>query len=117
MSPEKTKILLDTFPTLYKDLDWGFQCKDGWFDLLYALSASIDKLITEPDKTIYTVQQIKSKFSSLRFYMGNSTHAMDSLIFQAEADSKYICEQCGQPGQQRGDKGWIYTACDQHIKE
>ena len=50
MSPELTKQLYDKFPDLFKEKDlppeqsnmyWGFQCSDGWYNIIYTLCCLI----------------------------------------------------------------------------
>jgi hypothetical protein len=43
MNIENTQKLLTTYPFLYRELiEWGFECGDGWFDLVWQLSAEIE---------------------------------------------------------------------------
>lgn len=51
MSPELTHKLLKRFPVLYQDyyspmsqtcMCWGFECNDGWFDIIWQLSLAIE---------------------------------------------------------------------------
>lgn len=51
MKPENTKKLLTRFPILYRQyylpmtqtcMCWGFECGDGWFDLLWMVSLAIE---------------------------------------------------------------------------
>jgi len=60
--------------------------------------------------------QVKEKFATLRFYTNGIPlkyeKEHDALIERAECRSAETCEQCGQPGRERG-KGWFYTACDE----
>ena len=49
-----TRKLLDYFPKLYRPCespfaDWGFECGNGWFELVYKLSEDLQmKQIREP---------------------------------------------------------------------
>lgn len=53
MSPEKDNQLCRNYPILYKDryasmyatcMCWGFECGDGWFDLLDELSGKLEAM-------------------------------------------------------------------------
>jgi hypothetical protein len=42
MSPDKERRLREAFPALYRRvLPFGFECGDGWFDLLWTLSDTL----------------------------------------------------------------------------
>jgi len=87
---------------------WGFDCGDGWFDILDRLSARISEL--DPD---CEALQVKEKFGTLRFYHTSGVPAVEKAVDDAEAESAATCEECGKPGQLRG-KGWLVTRCDEH---
>jgi hypothetical protein len=60
-----------------------------------------------------TLDQIKEKFGTLRFYYTGGDDVIDGMVRMAESMSGVTCETCGNPGQQRGG-GWIRTLCDHH---
>jgi hypothetical protein len=101
---------------------WGFSCDDGWFDLIDELFGNIQSYIDNnshaPDRIIpqVTVDQVKEKFGTLRFYTTGGDRLIDGMIWFAESMSGRICETCGAPGKTRG-RGYIYTACNEHAKE
>lgn len=81
----------------------GFDCDDGWFDLVWTLSRALDKAASrdglEPsDEAWPEATQVKQKFGSLRFRIKNGTREMEALIGAAQAASETICEICGAPG-------------------
>jgi len=118
-SKSKLDQLRDKYPTLYKALPYGFQCSDGWYDLLDTLSAVIlretERLPEEARDGLFVIQ-VKEKFGGLRFYMEKSTPFIDGAISLAESISYRTCEECGQPGRTRNG-GWIRVLCDAHHKE
>ena len=63
-----------------------------------------------------TLDQVKEKFGTLRFYYTGGDDYIRGLVSMAEAMSSVTCEQCGAPGKLVGS-GWLYTACDAHTKE
>jgi hypothetical protein len=77
----------------------------GWSKLINNLYDA------KPKKTI--VQQVKEKYSTLRFYVDNSPQWFDDLINYYETQSGVICEQCGNPGRTRCNRGWYLTLCDE----
>jgi hypothetical protein len=60
-----------------------------------------------------TVDQVKEKFGSLRFYYTGGDDVVDGMVRMAESMSAVMCEQCGAPGKLQG-KGWLKTRCEQH---
>lgn len=69
--------LLDDFPQLFRhrnetSMQRGFECGDGWFDLIYKLSEDIEAAARESglnsdDPAWPLCRQVKEKFGSLRF--------------------------------------------------
>jgi hypothetical protein len=88
----------------------GFECEDGWFDLLWNLCEKIEPFAPED----FRVQQIKESFGSLRFYASHyGVQEVYEQIQVAEAKSEVICEVCGKDGKLRGGL-WLRTLCDEH---
>lgn len=140
MNEENCKKLTDRFPMFqsqgvdprYPFPMFGFECGDGWFQLLWDLCEDLEQLekkfldsLPEEDKAKtlleggwpgLEVHQVKEKFGTLRFYVGAATDEMHDRINEAEKKSAEICEVCGKPGKIRG-RMWIYCACDEHTRE
>ena len=117
MNKEHTEYLYKTYPNLYQRhslsmqetcMCWGFECGDGWFDLIKELSENLEPLGV-------VAEQVKEKFGTLRFYVGGvPTEIADQVwdaIEEAEQKSETTCELCGAPGELRGT-GWVSTLCD-----
>ena len=125
MREDLDKRLCAEFPLLYRDrhgdkmktcMCWGFP-GDGWFHLLYRLSAKLEPLIAaQPEEKRAVAAQVKEKFGGLRFYMDFATKEMNSLINEAELEALRTCEMCGVPGEQRSG-GWIKTLCNWCVDE
>ncbi len=102
-------------------MSYGFDCDDGWFDLIRTLSQKIEDAARqtglEPKNNAWPeATQVKQKMGSLRFYLYDPTEVMTALIRKAEQDSAKICETCGNPGATvRSSR--IQTLCDIHEKE
>ena len=114
MNKENTEALIKRFPNLYQgcglspkesNMCFGFECGDGWFDLIEELSTKL-----EPMGVIAT--QVKEKYGGLRFYVASATDEAWDLIDEAEEKSEAICETCGDPGRLRTNQGWDKTLCD-----
>lgn len=87
----------------------------GWVDLLIATQAWLDEHHAD-----VSWSQIKQKIGGLRLYHGGlrgAFNVVDEIITIAEhVLSECICETCGSPGQVRDRNGWLYTACDGHVR-
>jgi hypothetical protein len=99
---------------------WGFDCGDGWYNILNQLMGNIQHHIDWKNRKgevvpQVTLDQVKEKFGTLRFYYSGGDDAIDGMVRMAESMSGVTCEECGSPGKRRG-KGWIYTACEAHTK-
>lgn len=122
VSPELEQKLIDKYPQLFtasggapssSPVALGFECGDGWFDLIDILSAQLSELdpVDEGDGAhpIRAVQ-VKEKYGTLRFYVGVTTNEATALIDFAEALSARICETCGNRGRRYGT-AWLKTLC------
>jgi len=117
MKTELTDFLNQTFPNLYRGprgRGMGFECGDGWFDLIAELSKKLEaEIMKQPvdDQQYIMASQVKEKFGTLRFYMSTETDEMSKLINEAEDKSAETCEVCGAKGELHQD-GWWSTLCD-----
>jgi hypothetical protein len=147
MDKEHTKYLFETYPFFgyenwkndpqrlrYTLMPFGFECSDGWFDLIDTLCKEITYIFDDvkwnikfKDKEAYErgdyikvedirVLQVKEKFGGLRFYTGGIpvevAEKVYAAISMAESMSYVICEECGCPGKLREDRSWLLTLCD-----
>lgn len=128
MSPELERRLREKYPKLYAGcaqppakslMAFGFECDDGWFDLLDVLSAQL-MLIAEAFAAknsggtfdgSFRATQVKEKLGGLRFYVGPCSDEGLAAIEFAEAMSERVCETCGNRGRTRG-VSWFKTLCD-----
>ena len=62
-----------------------------------------------------TVNQVKEKFGTLRFYYSGGDDYIDGLVAMAESMSAATCEECGAPGRVRHG-GWLRCLCDEHAQ-
>ena len=112
MNPDLTQKLLDKYPKLFSNQQfWGFECGDGWYDILDHLCGAITQYTHDPDE-VY-VDQIKEKFGRLRFYLSREDNVMQGMVTLAEYMSGHICEICGERGELRTGS-WLVTLCDMH---
>jgi hypothetical protein len=145
---------------------WGFDCGDGWFNILNQLMGNIqhhidwkekqrnlaiehNNMVTQCREGIFdlfeksmeqvvdpvykekrlaellekgfrqvpelipqvTLDQVKEKFGTLRFYYTGGDDAIDGMVRMAESMSGVTCEECSAPAKTHGP-GWIRTICD-----
>jgi len=95
---------------------WGFECADGWFNLLNLLMQNIQSHCDWKQDTCpqVIVKQVKEKFGTLRFYYEGGDEYVAGLVALAESMSGIMCEGCGAPAKTSGGlngKGWIKTMC------
>jgi len=106
MNQEHTDYLFKNFPFFHPEapfteslMSYGFDCGDGWFDLIKKLCEKLMALDLEG----FRVVQVKKKFSGLRFYVdfapgidGDKIETVSLLIEEAEEESYDICDICGK---------------------
>lgn len=114
----KFEKMVEMFPNLYrKGFMIGNSVNEGWYQLLFELSARLDLLVKShiaehpEDKTPPTALQVKEKFGRLRFYMSKPTEEMSDLLYEYECKSNTICERCGEPGNLYSINNWLKTVC------
>jgi len=174
MKQELDKLLCERYPKMMVNRNknmqetcmcWGFECGDGWFNILDQLMGSIQHHIDWKEKqrkwaidynemaaqakagnfdlfeesmkdTLsaeykekrlgeivagdfrevpelipqVTLDQVKEKFGTLRFYYTGGDDYISGLVSMAESMSGVTCEECSAPAQTHGP-GWIRTIC------
>ena len=176
MKRELDEYLCKVYPKMMVNRDksmqetcmcWGFECGDGWFQILNQLMSNIQHHIDwrerqrdldikfnemavqlkAGDSTLFdesmkdmlnrdfvekrkqelidlplreikecpqvTLDQVKEKFGTLRFYYTGGDEYISGLVSMAESMSGVTCETCGKPGTSTGGS-WIKTACKEH---
>jgi hypothetical protein len=130
MNEENTKKLFNSYPILYQDKNmtpqetlicFGFECGDGWFELINQLSLKLEELNNNnlPNGSCVVASQVKEKYSTLRFYIHfqgffseQEKEYVCKEIKEAEKKSSITCEFCGaENGISRNDFGWLKTLC------
>lgn len=146
MRQELDKLLCEKYPKLMVNRNkpmietcmcWGFECGDGWFNILDRLMGNIQHHIDWKEKQRQwaidfnskaapedtrevpeiipqvTLDQVKEKFGTLRFYYTGGDEYISGLVSMAESMSGVTCEECGSPGETKG-QGWLVTLCETH---
>ena len=135
MNKQNTDKLYKDFLELFyeKDLSiqescmpWGFECEDGWFDLIYKCCEEITSYCNKNKIPIIHIGGVKQKFGSLRIdwnwpnpldqeeHFKNHHHfeKIDALIERFEKMSVRVCESCGKIGHIDYSYGWLIALCD-----
>jgi ribosomal protein S14 len=104
MNIENTERLLTAYPLLYRELrESSFECGDGWFDLVWQLSAEIESLaylegISKITEAWPSIVILKQKFGSLRVQFDKEvSEHIEALLSNAYNQSMETCELCGAP--------------------
>ena len=127
MKQELDQLLCERYPKMLVNrhkpmtetaMCWGFECGDGWFNILDRLMDNIQHHINWKNRDgnvvpQVTLDQVKEKFGTLRFYYTGGDDYISGLVSMAESMSGITCETCGNPGT-TGGQGWISTLCETH---
>ena len=125
MKQELDKLLCEKYPKMMVNRNknmqetcmcWGFECGDGWYNILNQLMGNIQHHIDWKNRkeevvAQVTLDQVKEKFGTLRFYYSGGDDAIDGMVRMAESMSGVTCEECSAPAQTHGP-GWIRTICE-----
>jgi len=132
MKKENDEYLCKVYPKMMVNRDkdmketcmcWGFECGDGWFQILNQLMGNIQSYIDwqNREKEVVrqvTLDQVKEKFGTLRFYYTGGDDYIRGLVAMAESMSGVICEECGKPATTNWPTlpqgGWVRTRCKEH---
>ncbi len=123
MSPELDKLLVERYPSIFRDrngnikescMPFGFECGDGWFNILNQLCSTIEHRSKHSDCDQVIATQVKEKFGTLRFYFNGGDDYIDGAVELAEMLSSVTCEKCGSPAKTENSGGWLSTSCGNH---
>ena len=121
-------LLKKDFPNLYAALlnkskefknlsisEFGIQCGNGWFKVIYLLSSKLEPLITNlPDKDLYYAIQLTEDSGSLKFKLSNYTEEIKKTVNFYEKFSIGVCEICGEEGYLLNSDGIKISRCKDH---
>ena len=97
---------------------WLAEAKElypGWYNIIQRLDKHMNVIFASG----YTIDQIKEKFGTLRFYWtapaGARTMDLKDAqisVTNVERESARTCMQCGEAGTLHADVGWHCTLCE-----
>ena len=131
MKQELQDKIFEDFPELFElrrprkegekvmpSICYGLECGNGWYDLIYTLCSQITNHLkwNKKDDKVQVVQ-VKEKFGGLRFYTNGVSDEIRGMIRMAEAMSYKICDVCGNKGENRNNRGWYETTCEEHKRK
>ena len=130
MKQELDEYLCKVFPKIFAERNlpmqetamcWGFECGDGWFNIINQLCRNIQHHIDWKNKekevvAQVVVSQVKEKYGTLRFYYSGGDDTIDGMVSMAESMSGVTCEECGNIGESNNG-GWIKVLCETHREE
>ena len=130
MKQELDEYLCKVFPKIFAERNlpmqetamcWGFDCGDGWFNIINQLCQNIQHHIDWKNKekevvAQVVVSQVKEKYGTLRFYYSGGDDTIDGMVSMAESMSGVTCEECGNIGESNNG-GWIKVLCETHLDE
>lgn len=128
LSEDRDKHGMETeFDTIFGRLRSGFECGEGWYDILYEFGRTSHAMLTS--HTDAPVGQegypiiIKSKFGRLEIQMWASDFPVAvptgvrerifRLASQARQQAQTTCHICGRSGELE-ESGWGQVVCDYH---
>lgn len=121
MSPENDALLCSRYPLIFADrtlspvdnaMGRGFECDDGWFELIDVLCERIQFVVDRDEREQVVARQVKEKFGTLRFRVNVAGDDIRGMIDMAESLSGRVCEVCGCLGTVMQKPG--YTRCPDH---
>lgn len=134
MTLELELQLVNKFPELCKQYGgdmketcfaFGFECYDGWFNLIEETLSEIDKISKENSIDV-SIAQIKQKFGKLVIYLDfepsekpnkDGIQEIYKVIDSAYTKSEKISEISGLPGKIRNVNNWMIALTEEEYQE
>ena len=119
MNPSNTAKLFAAYPLLYRNLrEFGFECGNGWFNLVWQLSADVEAAariegVPETAERWPSVTILKQKFGALRVnFEGSVSEHILTLANEAGERSIETCESCGASAKLENYGKWVKVLCE-----
>lgn len=135
MKATKERRIFETFPRMYRlhkrinsQMERGFTCGDGWYDIIWRMSERIEPIVCEFEAarecvephpmTVPAIRDVREYDGYLRVRViphELATSEILAAIIDAESESVMVCEACGQPGKPLTIGRKTLTLCQRHM--
>ena len=106
MNNNNTEKLFNQFPIIYRErfmptnqseMPWGFECGNGWYNIIHSLSSKLEEIASEYEnkELAPAVSEVRSGGDKLIFRVRNSNFETDTLVFESMQRCVFTCESCG----------------------
>lgn len=103
MNEKNTERLQSKYPSLFGNLRYGFECGNGWFDVLNKLGSKVEPLVEGMPEFKERMLIVKEKFGMLNvqgYFFPEEMPTVDQVkmktaIKEAEQASLTTCQKCG----------------------
>ena len=103
-----------SLPMTETSMCWGVAAGDGWYHLIDALCAQLQRETDQDGAPQVVATQVKEKLGSLRFHARERSDRQAAIIDFARELSQRICDVCGGPGLVVPLKGVLAARCSAH---
>ncbi len=100
MKQENSHRLFQAYPEIFNQalLKEGFECQDGWLDLLSDCAERIKShLHKQGDTTYFEIRRVQQKMGDLRISLFGGDNYIRAIVRETECKSRSICELDGNP--------------------
>ena len=90
---------------------------NGWSRIVWDLCMNLEETAREQSAAglpVIRILQVKTQDGVLCFLLENPTESSLALTHRAIAQSRIVCEVCGEAGVQTSLYGWFRTLCAAH---
>ena len=129
MDSHKENELYERFSHLYRErlaplesskMGWGFQCGDGWYNIIHKMSKRIAALSSDDEFAPAITEVSRNEDGTLHVEARNLIPPVADLIETAREQSRITCESCGySPAFLRFKEGPMkgYVACGRCVRQ
>ena len=93
---------------------------NGWSSVVWDLCLSLEETAREQSADglpVIRILRVKAQDGALCCLLENPTESALALTHRAIAQSRRVCEVCGEAGEQTSLYGWLRTLCAAHASE
>jgi hypothetical protein len=101
-------------------MGWGFQCDDGWYNIIHKMSKRIAAISSDDEFAPAITEVSRNEDGTLYVEARNLSPPVADLIEAAKEQSRITCESCGySPAFLRSKEGPLkgHVACGRCVRE